>query len=422
LYDKHSSKNIIGTASDILAGKKIALCVTGSVAIVQAPILARELMRRGAEVYPVMSEAATQLMHPNILQWATGNEVITKLTGRVEHVTLAGDEVGHVDVVLVCPATANTISKIACGIDDTPVTTVVTTAFGTGIPIIIVPAMHQTMYHHPIVMENIEKLKKYGVKFIGPRFEEKKAKLARIDDIIQTIIEELIGQIQDLKGLKILITTGPTREYVDAIRYISNPSSGKMGLEIAKNAKDRGADVTLIYGKGTSVEIPPIFKTIEVVSTEDLSNAICKELENEHYDVFICAAAISDFTPVEQLPGKTSSKISGMTISLKPTPKCIDKAREVDKDVFICGFKAEYKISEEELIRRAREKMKQSGADLIVANDVGRKRRGFESNTNEVYIISDDEVIHIPLTDKKVIARKILDIIAEKIKSKKDSS
>jgi phosphopantothenoylcysteine decarboxylase/phosphopantothenate--cysteine ligase len=420
LFDDHSSKTIIGSKGSILDGKKIALCITGSVAAIQAPIIARELMRLGAEVYPIMSEAATELIHPNMMQWATGNEVVTHLTGRVEHITLAGNEIGHVDIVLVCPATANTISKIACGIDDTAVTTVVTTAFGTMIPIFIVPAMHETMFNHPIVMENIKRLEKYGVKIIGPRIEERKAKLARIDDIIELIIEELIGAIQDLKGLKFLITTGPTREYVDAIRYISNPASGRMGLEIAKNARERGAEVTLLYGKGTSVEIPPIFKAIEVTSTEELSDFIGEELTKFHYDVFICAAAICDFAPNLVLPGKTSSKSSDFAIEFSPTPKCIDKAREVDDSVYICGFKAEYQITTEELIKRARRKMKEARANIIVANDVGKEKRGFESETNEVYLVFKDDVIHLPLSNKRKIAIKLLDQISSEIRAKKN--
>ncbi|MHA1693979.1 MAG: bifunctional phosphopantothenoylcysteine decarboxylase/phosphopantothenate--cysteine ligase CoaBC [Candidatus Helarchaeota archaeon] len=421
MYNRHSSKTIIGADSEILKGKKIALCITGSVAAMQTPIIARNLMRYGAEVFPVMTKAATELINPNTLQWATGNEVITKLTGRVEHITLAGDEIGHVDIILVCPATANTISKIACGIDDTPVTTVVTTAFGTGIPIIIVPAMHETMYNHPIVMKNIKELEKYGVKFVGPRVEEKKAKLAKVDEIVNTVIKELTTKSQDLKGLKFLITTGPTREYIDAIRYISNPSSGKMGLEIAINAKNRGADVTLIYGEGTTVDIPSYFETIKVTSTEDLSNAICNELEKKHYDVFICAAAISDFTAVNKLDEKISSTTPELLVKLKPTPKCIDRAREVDKNIYICGFKAEYRVSEEELVQRARTKMNEANINLMVANDVGKEKRGFNTETNEVFLVSNDTVVHLPLENKKKIASKIIDHIIDDLNAKKEN-
>jgi len=144
----HPSKDIIGTKGDELKGRRIVLCVTGSVAAVKSPEIARELMRHGAEVYSVMTEMAQKIIHPNLMEWATGNPVVTALSGKVEHVALAGDRKWKADLVLVAPATANTISKIACGIDDTPVTSVVSAAFGSNIPIIIVPAMHESMYRH----------------------------------------------------------------------------------------------------------------------------------------------------------------------------------------------------------------------------------------------------------------------------------
>jgi len=168
---RHPSKDIIETRGTILRGKTICICLTGSVAVISAPIIARELMRLGAEVIAVMSKAATELIKPSLMHWATGNPVITKLTGAVEHIYLAGDRpkaIGQADLVLVCPATANTISKIASGIDDTPVTTVVTTAFGSSTPIVIVPAMHESMFRHPILEKNIKVLKKHSIDILGP--------------------------------------------------------------------------------------------------------------------------------------------------------------------------------------------------------------------------------------------------------------
>jgi len=195
--EKHPSKDIMETRGTILRGKTISLCLTGSVAVISAPIIARELMRLGAEVIAVMTKAATELVNPALMHWATGNPVITHLSGAVEHIYLAGERpraVGRADLIMVCPATANTISKIANGIDDTPVTTVVTTAFGTSIPIVIVPAMHASMYKHPILNENIKKLKKYGVDIIDPRLSEGKAKIAKIDDIIDRVIDLVISK------------------------------------------------------------------------------------------------------------------------------------------------------------------------------------------------------------------------------------
>jgi phosphopantothenoylcysteine decarboxylase/phosphopantothenate--cysteine ligase len=173
----HPSKAIIGRRSNLLRGRKIVLCICGSVAAVKSPEIARELMRNGAEVYAVMSRATTRIIHPHLMEWATGNPVITKLTGKVEHIALCGDVPGKADLVLVAPATANTISKIACGIDDTAVTTVVSTALGTRIPVIIAPAIHESMYRNPFVAENIEKLRKSGVIFVEPSLGEGNALL-----------------------------------------------------------------------------------------------------------------------------------------------------------------------------------------------------------------------------------------------------
>ncbi|MHA1264329.1 MAG: bifunctional phosphopantothenoylcysteine decarboxylase/phosphopantothenate--cysteine ligase CoaBC [Candidatus Helarchaeota archaeon] len=423
MFERHPSKTIQGSESEILRGKKIALCVCGSVAAIEAPIIARQLMRLGAEVYAVMSPAATKIIDPNTLQWATGNEVVTELTGKIEHVSLAGnEEVGHVDVILVCPATANTISKIACGIDDTPITTVVTTGFGR-IPIAIVPAMHETMYSHPIVKKNIETLKRYGIYFIGPRMEEKKAKIAHIDEIIQQTTEFILESTslqRDMEGLKVLVTSGPTREHIDPVRFITNPSTGKMGVALALEAKQRGAEVTLIYGKGTTAEIPADMRTIEIVSTKELSEQIDKLLRSEKYDLFICAAAISDYTPIDTINHKIASKQPELDVKLKPTPKCIEVARAADPDVFLIPFKAEYHLEPEKLIDRAHKRLLETNSQLICANDVGRPEQGFESDKNAIYVIDKEKNVTILNLDYKGrIARRILDLAMKQFKKAK---
>ena len=305
---QHPSKDITESKGTILRGKTICLCVTGSVAVITAPIIARELMRLGAEVICVMSKAATELINPSLMEWATGNKVITKLTGAVEHVYLAGDRlkiVGKADLVLISPATANTISKIACAIDDTPVTTVATTAFSTSIPIVIVPAMHESMYKHPILEENERKLRKCGVEILNPRLTEGKAKIARIDDIIDRVIDLLITK-KDLKGKKVIITAGPTREAIDSVRFVSNKSSGKMGIELAKEASARGAEVVLIAGE-CMAKIPEYINTIHVISTDDFIKALKEEISIGNNDFFISAAAISDVKPIKYIEGKISS-------------------------------------------------------------------------------------------------------------------
>ncbi|MEO0115506.1 MAG: flavoprotein [candidate division WOR-3 bacterium] len=183
----HPSEDIIGTKGSELKNKKIVLGITGSVAAIKSPELARELMRHGATVFPVMTKMAQKIIQPDLLEWATGNPVVLELTGKIEHIGLA--TMAH--LILIAPATANTISKIACGIDDTPVTSVVTVAFGLGKPIFIVPAMHESMFKHPIVEENIHRLRALGCEFIAPEIEEGKAKIASIERIVRTIIDKL---------------------------------------------------------------------------------------------------------------------------------------------------------------------------------------------------------------------------------------
>jgi phosphopantothenoylcysteine decarboxylase/phosphopantothenate--cysteine ligase len=419
---KHPSKDIVESKGTILRGKTICMCLTGSVAIINSPIVARELMRLGAEVICVMSKAATELINPALMEWATGNKVITKLTGAVEHVYLAGDRpstVGKVDIILICPTTANTISKIACGIDDTPVTTVVSTAFGSSIPIVIVPAMHESMYKHQILEENEKKLKSFGVEILGPRISEGKAKIAKIDDILDRVIDILVAK-KDLEGKKILITAGPTREAIDSVRFVSNKSSGRMGIELAKEAAARGGEVLLIAGK-CGAELPEYIKTIHVVSTDDFINAVKDEISYGNYDFFLSAAAISDYKPIECIEGKISSNnVEELNINMKLTPKIIDVARKKDYSVFIVAFKAETNVSRTELINRAYKRLVKSEIDLIVANDIGRDDIGFSSKYNEVYIIDKNKhVTHVERSTKRYVASKILDVALDKSKTQK---
>ncbi|MGB9659213.1 MAG: bifunctional phosphopantothenoylcysteine decarboxylase/phosphopantothenate--cysteine ligase CoaBC [Nitrososphaerales archaeon] len=414
----HPSKDIIGKKGEELKGKKIALCITSSISASECPNIARELMRHGAEVYTIMSEKAQEIIHPNLMEWATGNPVVTKLTGKIEHIALAGMHENKVDLILVCPSTANTISKIAYGIDDTPVTTVVSTAFGSKIPIIIVPAMHESLYDHPILIDNIKKLESLGVEFINPRIEEGKAKIASLEDIVEAAIRKL--SIKSMKGIKLLITAGPTLEYIDPIRVITNKSSGKMGIAIANEALRRGADVTLIYGHSI-VSPPQGARVISVETTEEMYNEVVSELKDKDYDVLIATSAATDFAPEKKYDYKLPSReINELIIKLKPLPKIIDKVKELSPKTFLVAFKADYKLSDEKLIDRAYELLKASNADLVVANDVSRKGSGFGVDTNEVFVVDKARnVTHIPLSPKQLIASKLLDTILKSIKGKR---
>lgn len=414
----HPSKDIVGTKGDELKGKRIVLCITGSVAAVQCSEIARELMRHGAEVYAVMSPMAQKIIHPDLMEWATGNPVVTELTGKIEHVALTGVyPEKKTDLILVAPATANTISKIACGIDDTPVTSTVSAAFGLEIQIIIVSAMHESMYRHPIVAENIKQLQTLGVKFIGPRIEEGKAKIEVTGEIVNAVISKL--GTKDMVGLRVLVTAGPTIEYIDPIRVITNKSSGKMGIAIAEEALRRGAQVTLIYGHGTTSS-PSSMKTFEVETTKQMHDRILSELKAARYDLLIAAAAATDFAPESSHDEKIDShSVKAVNVKLKSLPKMIDEVKKINPRTFLVAFKAEYKISNQELVERARTHLRSSRADLIVANDVGREGAGFQTDTNEVFIVSRDrKIVHIPLAPKRDVAKKLFDHISEKMHSK----
>src|SRR5437588_5376549 len=223
----HPSKDIISSKGRELAGRKIALLVTSSVASFKVTEIARELMRHGADVYAVISPSTEKMIGSDLLEWATGNPVVRELTGKLEHIALAGKSSGHVDLVLIAPATANTIGKLASGIDDTPVTTVASTAIGSKLPVLIAPAMHEPLYDHPIVQENISRLKKIGVEFIEPEVSEGKAKIASTEKIIRSIIARFANsQSRDLEGRRVLVTAGPTIEHIDPVRLVTNRKFG----------------------------------------------------------------------------------------------------------------------------------------------------------------------------------------------------
>ena len=416
LPEVHPSKNILGSESSLLKGRKIALCVTGSVAAVKCPEIARELMRQGAEVYTVMSTMAQKIIHTYLMEWATGNHVVTELTGKIEHVMLAGEGAGKADLVLVAPATANTISKIACGIDDTPVTTVVSTAFGSGIPIMVVPAMHESLHRHPVVTENVEKLRSLGVEFVGPRVEKEKAKIAETKEIVEAVIRRLTVK-KDLAKRKVMVTAGPTLEYIDPIRVITNKSSGKMGIAIVEEALSRGAEVTLVYGLGTAIS-PRDAKKIPVETSQEMYEAVISELKSKKYDVVIAVAAVADWAPEKRYEYKVPTRTKAeLTVKLKPTPKIIDAAKKVSPDTFLVAFRAEYNLPDEELIQSAHKLLRKAKADLVAANDTGRKEVGFGYDTNEIFIVdTSKKVVHVPLATKREVAKRLFDVIVNKIK------
>lgn len=412
----HPSKDIVEAKGSGLKGRRIALCITGSVAAVQSPAVARELIRQGAEVFAVMSPMAKSFIHPNLMEWATGNSVVTEITGRLEFISMVEHHSNRVDLVLIAPVTANTIGKLASGINDTPVTALALAAFGSGIPVILVPAMHSYLYSQPITERNIEKLKSFGFTFVEPRVEEGKAKVSDVEEIVEAAIRALT--VKDMEGLRVLVTAGPTYEPIDPVRVIANRSSGKMGIALTCEALRRGAEVTLIYGPGAA-KPPKGVKITSVETTEQMAEAVASELRSVKYDIMIAAAAVADFTPSKSWSEKVSTdETPELRLNLKPTRKIIGEVKTLSSGTFLVAFKAEWKVSEEELVKRAYKRLKEVGLDLIVANDVGRRGAGFGAESNEVYIIDREETVtKVSLRSKAQIAEKILDIVKEKMKS-----
>ena len=395
----------------MLQGKKIVICITGSVAAIETPKLVRELRRKGAIAYCVMSKNSKNIINPKVLEWASGNEVITELTGKVEHVMLCGEHEKKADFVLIAPSTANTIGKIAAGIDDTPVTTVITTALGSSIPIIIVPAMHISMYNNKIVIDNITKLKRYGICFINPRIDENKAKFPDPGLIVDFLNDFFVKK--DLVGRKIVVTAGATIEEIDPARIITNKSSGKMGIAIATRAAKRGAEIKLISGN-TIVKPRMNIDETKALSSLEMSRAIKSNLDSD-VDVVIHCAAVSDFK-IKKSDSKIRSN-NELNLELMPTTKILDNIKKWNPGVFLVGFKAEYNLKEKELINSAYQKLRQSNSDLVVANDVGKKGIGFFSDKNEVYVVDKKKnVRHIPKADKLKIADQIIDEVAKRLR------
>lgn len=298
-----------------LAGKQIVVAVTGSIAAVETIKLIHALRRRGAVVQPVMSAAAAGIIHPDALTYASGRKTILRLSGMVEHVQYCGDE-GSADLLVIAPCTANTLGKIASGIDDTSVTTFVTTAIGSKKPVLIVPAMHQSMYCHQAVMENIARLQSWGVKFAEPRIEEGKAKIADTEEIVLRC--ERAALHQSLRGQRVLITSGPCREPVDDIRVLTTRSSGRMGRALALHAYRLGAEVTVVHR-----DTFPCVNNVHAETADEMRTAVHNQFARDGADIYISAAAISDFAP-----RKTDGKITSgkqTHLDLEPLPKLLDE-------------------------------------------------------------------------------------------------
>ena len=382
----HPSLDIVNSNGVELSGKTIVLCVAGSVAAYKAIELARLLMRHGADVTCVASNAVTKLVQPDYFKWATGNAVITKLTGELEHIRLA--DYNQSDLIIVYPGTANTLGKLANGIDDTPVSTVLTVGFGSKIPILMCLAMHSSMYDNLAVKKNMEFLKN-KIEFLTPQMIEGKAKAPEPEDVLDYVLKKF-GFSSILKNKKILMTAGPTIEYIDPVRVITNQSSGKTGVLLASELISAGSKVTLVYGPG--IEKPPKgAKVIRVSTSKEMYDAVKKEMKKK-FDVVIMNAAVADYIPEKPSKKKINSTQNKIKISLKKVPKIIDQIKKIQKNVILIGFKAEANVTKKELIVLAKKKLKESNSDMIIANDIGSPRYKKNPNYNEVLVVDSGNV------------------------------
>ena len=395
-------KKIQGTLSNLLKNKFLIFCITGSVAIYKIPDIIRQVIRHGAYVQVFMSKKASEFINPIIFEWASGNKVLIEPSGKVEYIS----HVEKCDGVCLIPATGNTISKIVNSITDNLITLTISSALGLNKPILIVPVMNLALWNNPFFKENLEKLKMFkNIKILEPKIEEGKAKIPDINEIVESIID--LVNVKDMYGVNVLVISGPTREHIDPVKYITTPSSGITGIYFAREAYSRGANVTLITGP-IDIEIPKFIETYHVTSAVEMYECTRKILENRKFDIIVVCAAPVDYTPIKKFNEKIKSDyFNEIELRLVRTPKIIKLVRELAKNSIVIGFKAEWNVNENELIRVAFEKLHRDNLDLIIAHDVS-KGFGFKTIHDNVYIIDKfGNIENTGIVHKRELARKI---------------
>ena len=393
----------------VISDKKIILGVTGGIAAYKSCELVRSLVKEGASVQVIMTQNAMEFVTPLTLQTLSGNRVATKTfdlgwESEIGHISLADSA----DLVVVAPATASFIGKIASGIADTLLTNVI---LATLSPVILCPAMNVNMYKNQIVQENLERLGNRGFIIVEPSEGslacgwEGKGRLPEIPDIVNEIEKTLSPK--DFRDERVLVTAGATREFIDSVRFISNPSSGKMGYALAKEGLMRGAEVVLISGK-TNLTPPNGVRVVDVVSAGDMYESVMEYLDWS--TIVIKAAAVGDYTPSEKINGKIKKDENSMILNLKRTKDILKAVGEKKNGRMVVGFAAET----DDLIEHAKDKLKRKNADLFIANDVSLPGAGFETETNIVHFVyRDGKTEELPRAAKSEIARKIFDKILE---------
>jgi phosphopantothenoylcysteine decarboxylase / phosphopantothenate---cysteine ligase len=399
----HPSNRLRGTKTRHLEGTKIVLAVSGSIAAVEAVKIAHELQRHGAEVLPVMTRAASELLGPAALEYATGHAPLLTLTGQGEHVKWCGKG-GEADLLLIAPATANTIAKVALGIDDNAVTSCATVAIGSGLPVVIAPAMHEVMGDHPAVKDRLRDLERVGVTIAPPRVEEEKAKLASAETIADVVCSRLAKG--PLRGRSVLVISGSTAEPLDPVRVLTNRSSGRLGVELAVEAYRRGARVDLWNAWG-SIALPDVVRVRRFQTVGQLLKLLDK-YDVSRYDVILVPAALSDFAPApakEKIPTDQGA----VEARLEALPKVLPRIRKDAPDAFLVGFKAE--SDPKILVDRARERMASYKANLFVGN----LSDAFGATETTMWIVAEKGKPREIKGHKRVLAATILDDIGTRL-------
>ena len=398
----------------MLEGKTVLLGVTGSIAAYKIAYLASALKKQQADVHVLMTRNATNFINPITFESLTGNKCLVDTFDRnfqfqVEHVSIAK----KADVVMIAPASANVIGKLAHGIADDMLTT---TIVACRCKKFISPAMNTNMFENPIVQDNLKTLEHYGYEVIDPAVgylacgDTGAGKMPEPETLLNYILRECACE-KDMKGLKVLVTAGPTQEAIDPVRYITNHSSGKMGYAIAKMAMLRGADVTLVSGR-TALAPPPFVKVVPVVTARDMYEAVTSV--GQEQDIIIKAAAVADYRPASVSDEKIKKKDDDMSIALERTDDILKYLGEHKPEgQFLCGFSMET----ENMIGNSRVKLTRKNLDMVAANNVKMAGAGFQGDTNVLTLITQDEEVSLQLMSKEDAAGKILDkILLERVR------
>lgn len=394
----------------MLRGKTVVLGVTGSIAAYKIANLASMLVKAHCDVHVIMTKNATNFINPITFETLTNHKCLVDTFDRnfefqVEHVSLAQ----KADLMMIAPASANVIGKVAHGIADDMLTTTIMACPGN---VIFSPAMNVHMYENPILQDNLQLLKKYGYEIVEPAVgylacgDTGAGKMPEPDTLYQYILRELACE-KDMKGLHVMVTAGPTQESIDPVRYITNHSSGKMGYAIAKSAMLRGADVTLVSGP---VALPPVpfVRMLPVTTAEEMFEAVRDHLEEQ--DILVKAAAVADYRPAEVSEEKVKKSDADMQIHLERTKDILGYvAQHRREDQFICGFSMET----QNMLENSRKKLEKKKLDMIVANNLKDAGAGFATDTNVITMITAEEERALPLLSKEEVAQELLSYILE---------